>query len=146
MLERVLGGLTRFVIRRRWIVLVLWLLPLPAFIYGFMGINRKLLTIVMTYPEAQSTFVEKVKAEEFDKQSQFLALMTFHHDKRQFDDDPYAKSAAKVHEALGQVKCIRALTYYAKLPFRSLFVSKNGHTQVSLIEMDVGLNDFHGAS
>ncbi len=145
MLERLLGRLTRFLIRHRWAVLILWLLPTPAFIYGFTAVNRKLLTVVMTHPEAQSTFVEQVKAREFAKQSQFLALLTFHHDHRQFDDDPYTKSTRRVHRAVEKVYCIKALTHYEKLPFRSLFVSENGNTQVSLIEMDVGLNDYHEA-
>lgn len=146
MLERLLGKLTRALIKRRWLVLLLWLLPLPAFVYGYMAVNRKLLTVVMTSPDAQSTFVDHFEAYKFDKQSQFLALMTFHDDRRQFDDDAYMNSKRKVHASVKKVKCIKAITYYEMLPFRSLFVSKDGHTQVTLIEMDVGLNDYHAAA
>ena len=43
------------------------------------------------------------------------------------------------------IKCVKNLTAFEDLPFPSLFVSKDGHSQVTLIEMNVRMNDFHDA-
>ncbi|MDY0000020.1 MAG: MMPL family transporter [Polyangia bacterium] len=146
MLDLLLEHLTRLVLRRRRIVILCWLLPAPLFLYAFLNVNRKLLTVVLTNPSAQSTFVNISTARDFAKQSQFLALMTFHDPKVQFDAPPFETATREVHKALRPLPCIKALTAYEDLPVRDLFVSKAGHTQVTLIEMEVALNDYHAAS
>ncbi len=145
MLESALDRLTRWLVRHRALVVIFWLLLIPLFIYGFLNVGKKLLTIVKTTEDAQSTFVFKAKANRFAKQSQFLALMTLHHDGKKYDDDAFDKTARAVHKKLRPIQCIKALTAYEDLPFPNLFMSKDGHSQVTLIEMNVKMNDFHDA-
>jgi uncharacterized membrane protein YdfJ with MMPL/SSD domain len=71
MIDSLLGRLTCWLLRHRWYVLAFWLLLAPLFIYGFLNVSRKLLTIVKTREDAQSTFVFRAKAKRFTKQSQF---------------------------------------------------------------------------
>ncbi|MDX9999812.1 MAG: MMPL family transporter [Polyangia bacterium] len=145
MLESILDRLTRAIVRHRYLVVILWALLVPLFIYGFTNVGRKLLTIVNTTDDAQSTFVFKTKANRFDKQTQFLALVTLHHPGKKYDDSEFDKTARAVHKQLRPIKCVKALTAYEDLPFPQLFMSKDGHSQVSLIEMDVRMNDYFEA-
>jgi len=145
MLESRLDRLTRWLVRHRNLVVLCWGALIPLFIYGFSGVGNKLLTIVKTSEEAQSTFVFRAKAKRFAKQSQFLALMTLHHDKKKYDDEEFDLSARAVHKQLRPIRCVKALTAFEDLPLPSLFISKDGHSQVTLIEMDVRMNDFHDA-
>ena len=89
MLESALDRLTRWLIKKRWLVVLFWGLLLPVFVYGFLNVSNRLLTIVKTYEEADTTFVFRAKAKRFAKQSQFLALMTLHHDGKKYDDDAF---------------------------------------------------------
>ncbi len=145
MLESTLDRLTRWLVRHRVAVVVFWALLIPLFLYGFLNVGAKLLTIVKTTEDAQSTFVHRAKANRFPGQSQFMLLMTMHHDRSKYDDEDFALTAKAVHARLGSVKCIKSLTSFETLPLPSLFVSKDGHSQVSLIEMEVGRNDFGAA-
>lgn len=145
MLESALDRLTRWLIRHRILVVIFWIGLIPLFVYGFLNVGKKLLTIVKTTEDAQSTFVFRAKAKRFAKQSQFLALMTLHHDKKKYDDEEFARSARAVHKQLRPIKCVKVLMAFEDLPLPSLFISADGHSQVTLIEMDVRMNDFHDA-
>lgn len=145
MLESAIDRLTRAMVRRRWLVLVLWAALVPLFVHGFMNVSSKLLTIVKTTEAAQSTFVFRAKAKRFEKQSQFLALVTLHHPGKKYDDKEFDQTARAVHQKLRPIKCVKALTAYEDLPFPQLFMSKDGHSQVSLIEMGVRMNDYFEA-
>ena len=46
MLESALDRLTRWLIRHRYLVVIFWILLIPLFIYGFLGVGKKLLYIV----------------------------------------------------------------------------------------------------
>ena len=145
MLESALDRLTRWLIRHRYLVVIFWILLIPLFIYGFLGVGKKLLTIVKTTEDAHSTFVFRAKAKRFAKQSQFMGLLTLHHDHKKYDDETYANTAHVVHKRLRPIKCIKAIMAYEDLPMPSLFTSKDGHSQVTVIEMDVGMNDYRAA-
>lgn len=146
MIDSPLARLTKTLLKYRWIVLVAWVLPIPLFAYGFLNINKKLLTIVGSNPEAQSTFVSHAKGTAFTLQAQFIALVTLHDPKHIAEDEKFDQTSRVINKRLRPLKCVKSLSSYQDLPIRELWVAKDGHTQVTLIEMEVPMNGFRQAA
>ncbi len=142
MLERVLTRMTTWLLHHRILVIIVWLLPLPVLIYGYLNVNSVLKSIVGSNDKAQSTIVSNKLAEDFSRQTQFLALVSFHHDTETADDTRFNASTEKVHAAIASMKCVKKVTAYPELPIRSLLISKSGHTQFSIIEIGVPVNEY----
>ena len=64
-------------------------MPLPLAVYGYLRVNHVLKSIVGSSEKAQSTIVSKMLAEKFSRRTQFLAQVTFHHDKLTADDEAF---------------------------------------------------------
>ncbi|MFH2009418.1 MAG: MMPL family transporter [bacterium] len=142
MLERTLVRMTAWLLRHRLVVLVVWLLPVPALIYGWSRVNYVLKSIVGSNDAAQSTIVSQKLAKDFSGRTQFMAQVTFHHPKQTADDVDFRASTALVHKAIARVRCVQKVNYYPVLPVRELLISKSGHTQLSLIEIGVPMNAY----
>ena len=92
--------MTAWLVRHRLAVLICALLPLPFLIFGYLNVQSVLKSIVGSNDEAQSTIVSKKLAERFSRQVQFMAQVTFHHDKLTVDDTPYEKSVVSVNQTV----------------------------------------------
>jgi len=145
MLESTLARLTAWLVRHRLLVLICAILPLPFLIYGYLNVQSVLKSIVGSNEEAHSTVVSKMLAERFSRQVQFMAQVTFHHDKLTADDAPYEKSVLLVNKTVQSLGCVRKVTTYPELPKREVLISKDSHTQISLIEIGVPVNGYTAA-
>ena len=145
MLGRWLAGLTRFLLRHRLAVLLVWLVPLPFLAHGSLHVSERLKSIIGSRDDAPSSEVARLQAREFPRQTQFVAEITFHHERWTADDEPFRRSRDMVHGAVRGLPCVKLLTTWPELPLRSNFVSPDGRTQLSLVEIAVGPNDFDGA-
>ncbi len=145
MIERFLGRMTAWLIRHRLLVVLFWLLPAPLLVMGYLGVNGRLKSTVDTHAGAHSTIVAKKRAQGFSRQTEFIATITYHDNKLTADDTPIFKSVAQVNAALIKHPCTARLTSYAELPIRNFFVSQNGLTQASIIEMKVHRGDYSKA-
>ncbi len=142
MIESLLGRMTAWLLRHRLLVVLFWLLPTPLLVMGYLGVNRRLKSTVDTSAEAQSTTVAKKRAAGFSRQTEFIATVTFHHDKLTVDDKPVYESVARLNAAFKKHPCTARLISYAELPLRELFVSKDGLTQATVLEMNVSRGDY----
>lgn len=135
MLERFLKRLVTWLLRHRALVLALWLVPLPVLVVSYLGVNRRLKSKVDTNRTAQSTVVSQKRAAGFPKQSEFTTLVTFHDDRLTADDAPFADSVTRVNAAAAGLGCVARSVSWPGMPVRSFFVSKDGHTQVTVVEL-----------
>ena len=135
MIERLLKALVTWLLRHRALVLAVWLAPVPVLVMGYLGVNRRLKSTVDTNRTAQSTVVSQKRAAGFPEQSEFTTLVTFHDDRLTADDAPFAKSVAQVNAAATALGCVARTVSYPGLPVRELFISKDGHTQVTVVEL-----------
>jgi len=142
MIERFLSRMTAWLLRHRILVVALWLVPTPLLVLGYLGVNRRLKSTVDTHTAAQSTTVAKKRAEGFSRQTEFIATVTFHDHKLTVDDTPVYTSVARLNAAFKKHPCTARLTSYADLPIRDFFVSKNGLTQATVIEMKAARGDY----
>ncbi len=142
MLERRLRALAAFLLRHRRLVLALWLVPLPALIYGYLEVNGVLKSIIGSNEQAQSSIVSHKLAHDFPGLSQFLSVATFHHDRETVDDATYAKSVEHICRAIARVKCVSKVDKYPDIPLRTLFVSSDDHTAMALVDIGVPVNAY----
>ena len=145
MLERLLIGMTRWLLRCRIAVLAVWLLPLPMLVYGTYHVNERLKATIPSRAGSDSSIVSRLRAHEFPRQAQYSVQVTFHHPRWTVDDAPFAQSAARVHAALRPLPCVRLVTAWPELPLRGHFVSPDGHTQLSMVEFELPPDDHVGA-
>jgi RND superfamily putative drug exporter len=145
MLENSLARMTAWLVRHRLVVLICAILPLPFLIYGYLNIQSVLKSIVGSNDESHSTIVSKKLAERFSRQVQFMAQITFHHDKLTADDAPYDESVVRVNKTAESLGCVRKVITFPELPKREVLISKDGHTQISLIEIGVPVNAYTAA-
>jgi RND superfamily putative drug exporter len=145
MLERLLARLTRFLLRHRAAVLLLWLLPAPLLAWNAVRVGERLKSIIGSRNGAQSEKVSGLLAREFPRQAQFVAELTFHHPTQTVDDSPFRASLDAVHAAVRKLPCVKLLTIWPDLPLRTNFVSPDNHTQLSLVEINARPNDFSAA-
>jgi RND superfamily putative drug exporter len=145
MLERLLVGTTRWLLRHRALVLLAWLLPLPLLGWGAYHVSERLKSIIPSRPGADSSAVGGFLAHEFPRQAQFVAELTFHHPRATADDAPFRADVARVHGAVRGLRCVKLLTGWPELPLRSSFVSPDEHTQLSLVEIATAADDYSAA-
>lgn len=145
MLERLLAGTTRRLLRHRGLVLACWLAPLPLLLHGAYHVGTRLKSILPSRPGADSSVVAERLALEFPRQAQFVAELTFHHPRWTADDGPFRESVAAAHAAARGLPCVQRLTSWPELPLRSSFVSPDGHTQISLVEIAAAADDYAAA-
>jgi putative drug exporter of the RND superfamily len=142
MLENRLARLTAWLVRHRLAVLICAIIPTPFLIYGYLNVQSVLKSIVGSNESAHSTVVSKLLAERFSRQVQFMAQITFHHDKLTADDAPFLTSVAKVNSTVQSLGCVRKVITFPELPKREVLIAKDGHTQLSLIEIGVPVNAY----
>ncbi|MBI5501441.1 MAG: MMPL family transporter [Deltaproteobacteria bacterium] len=145
MLGRWLVGLTHFLLRHRLAVLIVWLVPLPLLAHGSLHVSERLKSIIVSREGAPSSEVARLLGREFPRQAQFVAEITFHDPRWTADDKPFRESRDVVHEAVRGRPCVKLLTTWPELPLRSIFVSPDGHTQLSLVEIVAAPNEFDTA-
>jgi len=134
--------MTAWLLRHRLAVLICAVVPVPFLIYGYLNVQSVLKSIVGSNSKAQSTIVSEMLAERFSRQVQFMAQITFHHDKLTADDASYDRSVALVNKTVQSLDCVRKVTTYPELPKRDVLISKDGKTQISLIEIGVPVNAY----
>src|SRR6266540_602377 len=122
-------------VRRRWVVLAVWIVAFLA-VGPFLGkLNARLSQGGFEVPGSQSDQVRRAVETEFKGQFEFSALLVMHSDSVAAQDPPFRQTFDAVRSALGRAPGVGAVSDAYASPERS--ISRDGHT----LWATVGLTD-----